>query len=202
MMRPLFWASIALAAGGGEALPVVVPEVDLNRYQGVWYEIARYPNRFQNKCAGDVTATYELRPDGRIRVINRCKTSDGAVSVVEGVARLADSGGPASKLKVRFAPSWLSFLPAVWGDYWIIELAPDYSFAVVGHPKREYLWILARTLGMDDATYKDLLQRLEQKHGYDPSRLVRTRHSTAAAAGRGVTPQSRMPAGASSTGRG
>src|SRR3982750_3224243 len=99
----------------------VVSNLDLNKYAGRWYEIARLPNRFQEKCAGDVQATYTLRPDGTVSVVNECRTKDRGITRAEGVARRADFAGPASRLKVRFAPAVLSFLPFVWGDYWIVE---------------------------------------------------------------------------------
>jgi len=96
--------------------------------------------------------------------------------MAEGKARLASANGPNSKLKVRFAPAWLSWLPAVWGDYWIIELAPDYSYSVVGTPDRKYLWILSRTPQMDAATY-DRLVRQSAAKGFDVARLVKTNQS-------------------------
>src|SRR5512134_2642197 len=123
--------------------------VDLARYAGRWYEIARLPNRFQDKCAGDAVATYTLRPDGRVKVVNECRTKDGRTAHVEGVARRADEKRPASRLKVRFAPAFLSFLPFVWGDYWIVELDREYRHALVGDSSRKYLWILSRTPVMD-----------------------------------------------------
>ena len=95
----------------------VVPTVDLSRYVGTWYEIARLPNRFQNKCAGDVTATYALLDNGEISVINRCRTFDGETTQAEGRARRAGEDQPNTKLKVRFAPAFLSFLPFVWWIY-------------------------------------------------------------------------------------
>ena len=113
--------------------------VDLARYAGHWYEIARLPNRFQEQCAGDVAATYTPRPDGRVTVVNECRKADGQTTRAEGVARRADEKGPASRLKVRFAPAVLSFLPFVWGDYWILELDREYGYAVVGDPSRKYL---------------------------------------------------------------
>jgi apolipoprotein D and lipocalin family protein len=153
----------------------VVPSVDLNRYAGTWYEIARLPNRFQNQCAGNVTATYTLRDDGRITVVNQCTKEDGETSRAEGIARLASEKGPSSKLEVRFAPRILSFLPWVWGDYWIIDLAPDYSYAVVGEPGRDYLWILAREPRMEESVVQQLAERA-QRQGFDTDRLIRTRH--------------------------
>jgi apolipoprotein D and lipocalin family protein len=149
--------------------------VDLARYAGRWYEIARLPNRFQEKCAGDVSATYTLRPDGRVQVVNRCRRADGGEAVAEGVARRAEADGPASRLEVRFAPAFLSFLPFVWGDYWILELDREYRYALVGDPGRKYLWILGREQTMDAATY-DRLVAAAARLGFDTSRLVRTPH--------------------------
>ena len=105
----------------------VVPSVDLQRYQGVWYEIARLPNRFEDKCASDVTAQYTPLDADRVAVVNRCRKKDGQMTEVKGIARPADESRENSRLEVRFAPGFLSFLPFVWGDYQIIELAPDYS---------------------------------------------------------------------------
>ena len=150
--------------------------VDLARYSGRWYEIARLPNRFQDQCAGDVAATYALRPDGRVTVVNECRTRDGQVARAAGVARRADERGPASRLKVRFAPAWLSFLPLVWGDYWIVELDPGYRHAVVGDPSRKYLWVLSRSPEMDAATYESLAATAGRL-GFDAARLVRTPHT-------------------------
>jgi apolipoprotein D and lipocalin family protein len=151
--------------------------VDLARYTGRWYEIARLPNRFQDQCAGDVVATYTRRPDGRVTVLNECRGQDGQSTRAEGVARLADEKGPASRLKVRFAPAALSFLPFVWGDYWILELDRDYRHAVVGDPSRKYLWILSRSPEMDAATYESLAAAAGRL-GFDTARLVRTPQSS------------------------
>jgi apolipoprotein D and lipocalin family protein len=150
--------------------------VEPSRYVGRWYEIARLPNRFQDQCAGDVAATYSLREDGRITVVNECRTKAGGVDRAEGIARRADPQGPASRLKVRFAPAWLSFLPWVWGDYWILELDREYRHAVVGGPSRRYLWILGREPAMDDATYRGLVAAAARA-GFDTARLVRTPQS-------------------------
>jgi len=143
----------------------VVPAVDVQRYCGTWYEIARLPNSFQKQCVGDVTATYTLDNDEFI-VVNRCRKENGEIAEAVGRARRASSDGPYTKLKVRFAPAILSFLPFVWGNYWIIDLADDYSYAVVGEPKREYLWILSRTRTLPDATVRQIMERLVQQ-GYD-----------------------------------
>ena len=148
-----------------------VPSVDLDRYAGDWFEIARFENRFQRQCVGDVRASYARRADGRIDVVNRCRTADGQTEA-RGVARLVDAQTHA-KLKVRFAPAWLSWLPPVWGDYWIIGLAADYSWAVVGDPDREYLWILARARSLD-AGSMTAARRAAQDNGFDVRRLVPT----------------------------
>jgi apolipoprotein D and lipocalin family protein len=154
----------------------VVPSVELSRYIGTWYEIARLPNRFQDKCAGDVTATYSILEDGDIRVVNRCRQQNGENTEAEGRARRAASDGPNTKLKVRFAPAFLSFLPFVWGDYWIIDLAADYSYAVVGEPDRKYLWILARSREMDETLLNEILVRVRNQ-GYNTAPLIRTQHT-------------------------
>ena len=144
----------------------VVEQVELERYTGVWYEIARYPAPFQQGCVG-TTAEYTIRADGRIRVVNRCREGslDGAEQTIEGVARVVDTQTNA-KLKV-------SFFPPFEGDYWIIELDPDYQWAVVGEPARRYLWILSRTPTLDESIYQAILAGLEEK-GYDPARLEET----------------------------
>lgn len=142
-----------------------VPHVDLNRYLGEWYEIARYPNRFQKNCAAS-KATYTLRPDGLIDVLNECFDGDyrHVLRSVRGKARVVDRTGNA-KLKVTF------FWPFS-GDYWIIDLGEQYQYAVVGHPDRKYLWILGREKIMDEELYKEILLRLAA-HGYDPGKLIK-----------------------------
>ena len=154
----------------------VAPSIDLTRYAGTWYEIARLPNRFQEKCDCNVTATYTLLDDGDVRVVNRCREKDGKITEAEGRARRASIDEPNTKLKVRFAPAFLSFLPFVWGDYWIIDLAPDYTYAVIGEPERRYLWILSRSPRMDDTLLADILARVKDQ-GYDISSLVLTRQT-------------------------
>jgi apolipoprotein D and lipocalin family protein len=171
--------ALPLAAGPAQTPPPVrtVPFVDLDRYAGEWFEIARFPNRFQRQCAGDVRATYARRADGRIDVVNRCRTAEGETEA-RGVARIVDEQTFA-KLKVRFAPAWLSWLRMVWGDYWIIGLAPDYSWAVVGDPGRDYLWILARAPHLDDASIA-AARAAARDNGFDLTRLVTTSQSGAA----------------------
>ena len=153
-----------------------VAKVDLDRYIGEWYEVARFPNSFQDDCLGDVKATYMKRPDGRIDVVNECREADGT-NVARGVARIADTSTNA-KLEVRFAPAFLSFLPMVWGDYWIIGLAEDYSWATVGSPDRDYLWILSRTPQLAEGAYAEAVERATA-NGFEVSKLVRTPQRTA-----------------------
>jgi apolipoprotein D and lipocalin family protein len=172
----IFLALIGTAFGAGATDPQpleVVPVVDLARYAGTWYEVARFPNRFQQKCLGEVTATYSQLSGNEVKVINACRVKNGQITKAEGKARLADAKGPNSKLKVRFAPSFLSWLPVVWGDYWIIDLAQDYSYAVVGSPDRKYLWVLSRTPQLTDAAYEQITRRVGAQ-GFETSRLVKT----------------------------
>lgn len=182
-----FWALMGLAVlvafnRGQETAPRTVESVNLKQYSGTWYEIARFPNRFQDQCTGNVTAEYSIRPDGRIEVINRCRTADGSVDEARGIARRAGKDRSNAKLEVRFAPAFLSFLPMVWGDYWILGLGPGYSYSVVGDPNREYLWILSRTPTMTDAAYRSALE-IAQVNGFDVSRLVRTDQGSTGSSG-------------------
>jgi apolipoprotein D and lipocalin family protein len=148
-----------------------VTKVDLGRYIGKWYEVALFPNRFQAQCIADTTATYALKPDGRISVTNRCKLQDGKMDEAVGEAKLATDDGSNSKLKVRFAPAFLSWLPMVWGDYWIIELDFDYQYVVVSEPRREFLWILGRQPQLPEATIAGIRARLTSR-GFDTTKLV------------------------------
>lgn len=165
----------ALPAFGHAQAPVqTVPAVDLPRYLGDWFEVARLPNRFQTECVAHVRATYVQRTDGRLDVINRCDTANGDTIQAQGLAIVADAKTFA-KLKVRFAPAFLSFLPMVWGDYWILGLARDYSWAVVGSPDRKYLWILSRTPVLPAPSYGEAVT-VAGKNGFAVNQLIRTRH--------------------------
>lgn len=154
----LISAAGALPARADSALPTVA-SLDIERYMGRWYEIARLPNRFQRQCVGSASADYALLASGEVEVINRCRLADGSVEQAAGRARrLGGAGSP--RLQVRFAPAWLAFLPQVWGDYWVIDLDPDYQLVAVSEPRREFLWILARTPQIAPAGYAALLERL------------------------------------------
>jgi len=137
-----------------------IASLDVPRYLGTWYEIAKFPNWFQRKCAANTKAMYSLRPEGTLKVMNSCKTVDGDISEAEGTARQIGSKD-SPQLEVRFAPVWLSFLPMVWGDYWVVDLDSQYQVAAVSDPRREYLWILSRTPQLDKKVYDELLQRLQ-----------------------------------------
>lgn len=147
----------------------VVPNLDLARYAGTWHEIARLPMYFERKCVRDITATYTPREDGTFTVRNACVKADGETMASEGVARIA--GGDRAKLQVRFAPGWLSALPFVWADYWVIAVDADYRWAIVGEPGRKYLWILSREPALDAQTFEDLKGRARM-HGYELDKLI------------------------------
>ncbi len=164
-----------VAFAAGESAPLVtIAAVDVPRYMGRWYEIAKYPNWFQKKCVSDTSAEYRLKPEGNVQVINRCRLENGEWNEAVGEAR--QIGAPTSpKLEVRFAPAWLSFIPAVWGDYWIVDLDPEYQLVAISEPRREYLWVLAREPGLGRETYEALLNRLRQL-GFDTDKLAMTAH--------------------------
>lgn len=145
-----------------------VGHVDIPRYMGVWYEIASYPQWFSKNCY-NTSATYTLRSDGKVDVLNQCHKGSptGPVKTAKGIARINNSETNA-ELKVSF------FWP-FWGDYWIIELGDQYEYAVVSEPGRSTLWILSRTPMIDQETLNILLDRLKHVHGFDITKLKYTR---------------------------
>ncbi len=143
----------------------VVPQVELKRYLGKWYEIAHLPFKFEDDCT-DITATYSLSKDGKVSVLNEC-LKDGKLKQAKGKAKIVDKNTGA-KLKVTF------FWP-FYGDYWIINLGKDYDYAVVGTPNRRYLWILNRTPQMDDNLFSQLIEFVKLK-GFDVNKLIKTSH--------------------------
>ncbi|MBN8717121.1 lipocalin family protein [Thermomonas sp.] len=174
MPRPLAFvlalAACTAAAQEPPALPnAPVPALDLQRYAGSWHEIAHLPMFFQRQCVADISATYSLRADGLIGVRNACRTRDGRFDVSDGVARRVP--GQPGALQVRFAPDWLAWLPFTWADYWVVELDPDYRWAVVGSPSRKYLWVLSRTPAMPRAEFEAIRERAAHR-GYPVQRLV------------------------------
>lgn len=162
-----------LAQAQDNGSPVkTIASLDVPRYMGTWYEIAKFPNWFQRKCVANTKAEYSIRPDGNLKVLNSCKTASGETTDAEGTAKQVGAKD-SPKLLVRFAPAWLSFLPMVWGDYWVIDLDPQYQVAAVSDPKREYLWVLSRTPQLNQKSYEDLLQRLQAQQ-FDVRKLELT----------------------------
>jgi apolipoprotein D and lipocalin family protein len=171
----LFASSMLLPGGLGassdspEKTPLqTVASVDLNRYIGDWYEIARTPNRYENECAGDVKVHYALMPDGRMSLKNECRLPGGKTDTSRGRANIVDTVSHA-KLRVTF------FWP-FFADYWIIDLDKDYRYAVVGEPDRKYLWIISRSAQLDAPTYDEILHHIAD-HGYDVSKIAKTAQS-------------------------
>lgn len=171
MKPPLFivviCTSFLLAACTTHPPLETVKSVDLNRYYGTWYEIARLPNRFQKMCASDTRATYQ--PDGEdVTVLNQCRTADGTLEQAKGIAKVVE-GSMGAKLRV-------SFFRPFYGDYWILGLDPDYRWVLIGEPGRDYAWVLARQPEMDQVMLDKLLSKAADL-GFDREAFVRTRHS-------------------------
>lgn len=152
--------------------PKTVDFVDLKKYTGLWYEIAKIPNSFQDHCIKGTTAEYKLKENGEISVINSCIDEDNEVDKAEGIARVVDKKSNA-KLEVSFV-SFFGWRP-FWGDYWIIGLDENYQWAIVGHPERKYGWILSRVKNPDDKTMNEILEILKNQ-GYNPSDFEMTLH--------------------------
>ncbi len=177
----LAWGFGLFASQARAATPALqaVASVDLNRYMGTWYQIAFYPNSFQKQCVAGTMADYALRTDGTVTVTNTCRTAEGSTSTAIGQARIKQpkvlgvpvGPGTTSKLEVRFAPSYLAWIPLVWAPYWVIQLPEDYRYSVVGEPSRQYLWILSRTPTLDPVDRANIESQLLLQ-GYDPTKLV------------------------------
>ncbi len=150
-----------------------VARVDVQRYVGSWFEVARFPNWFQGTCVGDVTANYVALEDGTLKVTNRCRESQGRISMAEGIATPASGDTTGARLKVSFLPGWLRWIPWAEGDYWVVMLDDDYRWAVVSEPTREYLWVLSRTPKLDPALYERIVNQL-RRDGYDVDKLLPT----------------------------
>lgn len=169
--------ALAACAGSGKPAdpPPTVARVDLERYVGTWFEIAKIPHPFQRQCVSDTSARYARNPDGTVAVLNRCRTQDGSFSEARGLARVTNPATNA-RLEVSFF-SILGWRP-VWGDYWVLMLDEDYQFAVVGSPERRYGWILSRTPSLSAATREAIDARLRTL-GYDPARFEESVHTQA-----------------------
>jgi apolipoprotein D and lipocalin family protein len=141
-----------------------VKHLDLPKYIGTWYEIARYNHSFEKGLVG-VTATYSFRPDGKITVVNQGykNTLDGKHSLAKGKAKLPDKNEP-GKLKVSF---FLFF----YADYFVLELGKNYEWALIGSSSDKYLWILSRTPRLEPSVYENIIQ-MAKNRGYDTSKLL------------------------------
>lgn len=161
----LFYPLVSAVA---EDVPSTVHYVDLERYSGTWYEIARYPNSFQSDCAG-TRATYTLK-SGKVGVLNECLVESGSEEIesAKGTAFVVDEQSN-SKLKVSFVPL-LRHFGLFAGEYWILELDPDYRYVLVGDSQREFLWILSRTPEMPQEEFEEYKELAKMK-GYDPEKL-------------------------------
>ena len=144
---------------------VTVVKVDLNKYTGLWYEVAKIPNSFQDQCAYGTTAEYKIDEDGDINVTNSCFDDEGKRDVAEGLAKVVDKKTNA-KLEVSFV-SFLGIRP-FWGDYWIIGLDENYEWAVVGTPSRKYGWVLSRAPSLPDSTMQNIFEILKSQY-YNPA---------------------------------
>jgi len=162
LLATVFLAGAAPAAAQPPLL--TVPAVDLQRYAGLWHEVARLPNRFQSHCVAQTTAQYTPRDDGTVAVVNRCRTNtrgEPAWDEAGGIARPVDESN--ARLKVSFLPAALRWLPIGWGDYWVLELDPEYRWVVVGEPGRRYLWVLSRTASLPRETLDGILGRARER---------------------------------------
>ncbi|MBV6689694.1 lipocalin family protein [Xanthomonas euvesicatoria pv. physalidis] len=151
-----------------------VPSLDLNRYLGTWYEIARLPTRFEDADCTDVSAHYTLEEDGSVRVQNRCFTAEGELEEAIGQARAIDDTH--SRLEVTFLPEGLRWIPFTKGDYWVMRIDADYTAALVGSPDRKYLWLLARLPQLDENIAQAYLAHAREQ-GFDLAPLIHTPHT-------------------------
>jgi len=139
-----------------------VEKVDIERYAGLWYEVAKIPNKFQKSCDRNTTAEYSVAKDGKVIVVNTCIRKNGSINVARGIAKVANETN--TKLRVSFVK--LLGIHLFYGDYWVIGLDPEYRWAIVGEPSRKYGWVLGRssTLGDDDWT---AIKSILKSKGYD-----------------------------------
>ncbi|MDO8417665.1 MAG: lipocalin family protein [Agitococcus sp.] len=149
-----------------------VPQVDLARYMGKWYEIARIPNPFQKSCLREVTANYSLLANNHVRGMNTCRKASGELFSLAVDGKVQDKTN--AKLVFKITSSWLSWIPMLKADYWIVDLADNYSYAAVATPDSHYLWILARQPQMDDTVYQQLIKRVA-KQGFAVEKLVKNK---------------------------
>lgn len=152
-----------------------VDKIELDRYLGVWYEVARKPMYFQNQCDRDVSATYTLNENGNVTVDNRCYSKDGKLKQSIGEAFVQNAPFN-SKLKVSFLPEAVRWLPVGRGSYWILKIDDHYQTVLVGEPRRKYMWVLSRSAQVDQAIVKEYLEYAKSL-GYDLSDIIHTKHT-------------------------
>jgi apolipoprotein D and lipocalin family protein len=184
MRKPTLYTLLLLLAAATAAPaqpappPQPLPSLEVAPYMGTWYQVLWFPNRFQRQCIADTAATYRDLGDGTVEVINRCRTAEGKLDSViglarppSGVARIDEAGRlTPARLEVSFLPAWLRWTGIGWGAYWVIDLAPDGRYAIVSEASREYLWVLSRQPALtpaDDAAIRARLQAL----GFDLTKL-------------------------------
>lgn len=153
--------------------PQAVDQVDIQRYEGKWYEIAHLPMYFQRKCVSNISAQYTVNADQTMGVLNSCRIENGEMISSEGVAYPQNQGN--SKLKVSFLPPGLRWIPFTKGHYWVLRVDPEYKVALVGGPSTKYLWILSREPQLDEAIYKSYLETAKY-YGYDITKLIKLPH--------------------------
>ena len=152
-----------------------VDKVQLDRYLGVWYEIARKPMYFENKCSRDITATYTLNENGNVSVTNRCFSKDGQLQQSIGEAFVQNAPFN-TKLKVSFLPEAIRWLSVARGDYWILKIDDDYQTVLVGEPRRKYMWVLSRSAQPDQAVVNEYLEYAKSV-GYNLTDLIHTKQT-------------------------
>ena len=150
-------------------------KVELDKYLGVWYEVARKPLYFQNKCDRDVTATYTLNENGNVVVDNRCYTKEGNLAQSIGEAFIENAPFN-TKLKVSFLPEAIRWLPFGRGDYWGLKLDEKYQTVLVGEPRRKYMWVLSRTPQPDQAVVNEYLEYAKSL-GYNVGDVIHTKQT-------------------------
>jgi apolipoprotein D and lipocalin family protein len=158
----------------------VVAALDPLRYSGTWFELARLPDGDMRRCAGDVTATYGLRADGRYDVVDRCVRRDGSIDIARGEARAREGDRTGAKLEVNFLPHFMRSLSVGWGEHWVVAVDPDYRLAVVSDPERSELRVLSRVPEFEPQRLAPLMDRLRSQ-GFAVDHLVRTPQGSAGA---------------------
>lgn len=152
--------------------PQTVPKVELNRYMGKWYEIAKIPNTFQKTCISDITVNYTLLANNHVAGVNACRKANGELYKLNIDGKVQDASN--AKIVFKITSSWLRFIPMVRADYWIVDLAQNYSYAAVATADGKYLWILARQPQLDQSVYQQILQRVA-KQGFATEKVLKNK---------------------------